>query len=272
LGPATAADKLPSAELGEEDDVAQGIQRSQWTFQELASDEAWKAEFKLAGEATQLLSAEDGRPLVYRLTSDRFGDGQILIAANGAPFLNGSLVEPLHREVATRLIEQCLPAKRVAFLAYDETGILISRAKDADSRSAGLELLMVWPLSAITMPAALLGVLICIAFFPILGRPQRNRRRSVSDFGLHVSALGRMLLEARDIGFAQQAIADYFRQVRDEPPPPWLETIQDARTQQGPPQPPSLQLPAQGQVQGQAQTRETTTVEQSTGTSKEPDS
>jgi hypothetical protein len=227
--PAKASGLSPANSIGDTDAADNRIQRSRWRFDELQSAEEWNAEFENLPQATQLLSGSDGRPLVYRLTSDRWGDGQILIVANGAPFLNGSLVQPLHRAVGSKIIEACLPAKRVALLAYDANGILIASAADSDSNAAGLELLTVWPLSAITMPAALLGILICLALFPILGRPQGGSHGSVSDFGLHITALGRMLFGSRDLEYAKAVIGEYYRRVRDEPPPAWLESVQDRR-------------------------------------------
>lgn len=223
--PATPNSLTPANPPAPADEEESAVQRSSWEVGELSSAESWNAEFGRAAESSVLLSGADGQPLVYRLTHGSFGDGQILIVANGAPFLNGSLVAPLHRVVGEKIIEQCLPAKRVALLAYDESGILISRGSDADDRAAGLEVLTVWPLSAITMPAALLGILICIVLSPILGRPQSAPRRSVSDFGLHISALGRMLFESRDLEYAKKVIAEYYRTVRVEAPPYWLDSI-----------------------------------------------
>ena len=132
---------------------------------------------------------------------------------------------PLHQRIGALLIDACLPAERVALLAFDDSGLSISNVPEEDSRAAGLEMLTVWPLSGITMPAAMLGVIVCVSLLPILGRPQSLARRTVSDFGLHVDAIGRMLFEARDIQHAKLAVSDYFRKVRGEPPPTWLESV-----------------------------------------------
>jgi hypothetical protein len=169
------------------------VEESVWDPQELDTVEKWKLETHAALDSETLLAADDGQPLIFRLTDDRFPQSQILIVANGAPFLNGSLVEPLHRAVGERIIEACLPAKRVALLVFDESGLVVSHADEQDTRGAGLEMLTVWPLSAITMPAALLGIVSCAALIPILGRPRRLPRGRVSDFGLHIEAIGRML-------------------------------------------------------------------------------
>lgn len=197
---------------------------SEWEPQEIASRQEWDAAVAQAPQSEILLAAEDGQPLVFRLTSERFSDSQILVVTNGAPLLNGSLVLPLYQRVGELLIDACLPARRVALLAFDDSGLTINNVAEQDNRGAGLEMLTVWPLSGITMPAALFGIIVCAALVPILGRPQSLVRRSVSDFGLHVDAIGRMLYEARDIQHAKSAIKEYFRKVRGEAPPEWLES------------------------------------------------
>ncbi|QDV22350.1 hypothetical protein [Aureliella helgolandensis] len=207
-------------QAGQSDAVTQ---RSQWTVRELDSQDAWDAEFEDVAVDTVLLSGEDDRPLVYTLSGEEYAGSQIVIVANGAPMLNGSMVEPLQQRIAEKIVTQCLPAQRVALLAYDRAGLLISDAPEQDPRGLGLEMLTVWPLSAITMPAALFGILLCTALLPILGRPQVLRRRSVSDFGMHVEAIGKMLNATRDQRYSEQTIREYFRKVRGEAPPEWLE-------------------------------------------------
>ncbi len=213
------------AEPAQSDDTEALVQQSKWMPHEYDTEEKWESAMADVPISRVLLAADDGQPLVFQLTSEDFGSGQILIVANGAPLLNGSLVEPLHQRIGERLIETCLPASRVALIAYDRSGLTISNVPEKDLRAAGLEMLTVWPLSGITMPAALLGIVVCLALWPILGRPQRLVQRSVSDFGLHVEAIGRMLYEARDVGHAQTVIREYFSKVRGEVPPSWLEKL-----------------------------------------------
>ncbi len=218
------SDSLETSPVRESDDDEESlIQRSVWEPRELSDSEAWDAAFKDLPESTVLLSASDGRPFVFRLEDQqKYPGSQILIVANGAPFLNASLVDSLHRSVGGRIVEECLPAERVALLSFDQQGLVVSSLPETDSRGAGLEVLTVWPLSAITMPAALLGIVVCAALFPVLGRPQRLPKRSVSDFGLHVEALGRMLQDTGDVEYAKGAVRDYFEKVRGEVPPRWL--------------------------------------------------
>jgi hypothetical protein len=39
---------------------------------------------------------------------------------------------------------------------------------------------------------------------------------------MHIDAIGQMLHESQDLQFAQQAVGNYFRDVRSEQPPAWL--------------------------------------------------
>ncbi len=206
------------------------VRRSDWEPQELDTIGKWDAEIALAPTSEVLLAGDDGQALAFRLTSERFKDSQILIVANGAPMLNGSQVDRLHQRIGEKIIEASLPAKRVALLAYGEGGLIITTAAEKDTRGAGLEMFIVWPLGAITIPAALLGIVVCAALWPTLGRPQALVQRSVSDFGMHIEAIGRMLYEARDVGYAQSVIEEYYRKVRSEPPPNWLSSLTPVST------------------------------------------
>lgn len=204
-------------ELGDKE-----VQRSIWKSDELEDVEAWDAEWELAGDVKVLLSGADGAPLVHRISHAKFRGSKILIVANGAPFLNGSLVKPLQRKVGELVIQECLPAKRVAMIEYDETGLLLSTIASGSETNFGMQVLTVWPLSAITLHAAFLGIIAFVVLLPILGRPQSLAHRSVTDFGLHVEAMGRMLFESRDLLFGLKSIQDYFTKVRRETPPDWL--------------------------------------------------
>jgi hypothetical protein len=204
-------------ELGEKD-----VQRSIWKSDELEDSKAWDAEWDLAGDVKVLLSGAGGAPLVHRISHAKFRGSKILIVANGAPFLNGSLVKPLQQKVGELVIQECLPAKRVALIEYDENGLLLSNIASGSEADFGVQFLTVWPLSAITMHAAFFGIITFVVLLPILGRPQSLARRSVTDFGLHVEAMGRMMFESRDLLYGLKSIQDYFTKVRRETPPEWL--------------------------------------------------
>ena len=199
------------------------VYRSYWSEDDVGSAEVLDEEWELAPESEILLAGTDRTPLVTRLTSSRFENSQILIVANGAPLLNGSLVDPAMLRLSARIVQQCAPAERVAFLAFGQQGILISEVQEKDPRVAGLELLTVWPLNVMVMHAALLGIIACIVLLPVLGRPQTAPQRCLSDFGQHVEAMGYLLSRTGDSGYAQRMIAEYFRLVRKENAPNWIE-------------------------------------------------
>lgn len=201
------------------------IRRCRWSPNEMDSIETWNAGFEQLLTSSVLLKSDKGEPLIFRLThKERLGEGKIFIVANGAPFLNASLVDPSFLAIGRLLVQECLPAERVALLSYSNEGIQIYDGEEADLRGAGLEMLLNWPLSAITMSAALLGVVAFAYLLPILGRPQELPSESVSDFGLHVEAIGQMLHETEDLAYARSAVSEYFRTVRGEHPPNWLES------------------------------------------------
>jgi hypothetical protein len=224
LAPASGTSQLQSASGAAETEDEGAVVHSVWRIDEYATDQAWDAAFEDLHRSTVLLAGSDGRPCMFRLENDKkFPESQILISCSGAPLLNASLVDPLHRKLGSKLIEACLPGGRVALLEYDELGLLISNIPEPDARGVGLEVLTVWPLSGITMPAALLGIVVCTVLLPILGRAQSLPRRSVTDFGLHADAVGRMLQDAGDSDYAKQTIREYFEKVKEEAPPSWIE-------------------------------------------------
>lgn len=273
----TAKNNLQPASTLQETDDEGLVKRSTWEFDELANREQWNSQFRKRLNYKTLLAGGDQQPLIFRVTGDDFEGSQILIAANGAPLLNGSLVDPLHRKVGKLLVEECLPAKRVALVAYGSNGLLITSAPETDARGAGLEMLTVWPMSAITMAAALLGIVVCGVLLPILGRPQSLPRRSVTDFGLHVEAVGRMLLDARDMNYAKQVITEYFQKVRGEAAPPWLAALSDPRQPSPapevsavPPTAPSQTAPSQTPASQTPASQATPQPESATANLREP--
>jgi hypothetical protein len=221
--PPTAPGAIPTPPVAKNANKDKVISRSRWEASELNSVEQWDAEFKNLMESQVLLRSSNNDPLVFELTnSRRIGQSKIIVVANGAPFLNGSLVDPLFGKVSEKIINKCLPARRAAILGFDDSGLQISAIGETDSRGLGVEMLVEWPLSAVTIPAALLGIVICVYLLPILGRPKQLRERSVSDFGMHVEAMGQLLRDAGDHAYAHRTIVDYFQRVRGEAPPSWL--------------------------------------------------
>ncbi len=215
--PLEPVDKAPDST------VQKVLIHSEWDLAEFETEEQWNAAFENLLDSETLLESSDGIPLVFRLTSEsRLGDGQILVVANGAPFLNASIVEPPLAKISESLIQECLPAQRVALLAYDDR-LTISMVDEADARGTGLEMFLHWPLRPIMILAAILMLVTCACYLPALGRGQDLAKNSTSDFGQHVEAIGNLIRQANDEAFARNTIANYFRNVRGEAPPPWLD-------------------------------------------------
>ena len=168
------------------------------------------------GEVTTLLAAESD-PLVFQLQDERWDTGKVVVVANGSFLLNLALVNHEHRKLAGRLIALCAPAKRVVLLESGAGGPSIV-ARDGDSdRQTGFEIFTVWPLGFVMLHLAIVGITLCIASFPIFGRPRELTSASTSDFGQHVAALGDLLAKTRDRQYAIDRLKEYEEQVRGEP-------------------------------------------------------
>ncbi len=197
---------------------------SVWVPDDISNAEEWEREWTLAPNCEQLLIGEDGTPLVMRLTSDRYPDSQIITLANGAPLFNGMMVDANLRSICMNIAGEIGDDARIALLPYDRRGIQVSHVPDIENEVAGLSVLMTWPLNILMAHLAFLGLLICVALFPILGRPQSLKSSNVSDFGQHAEALGQLLEGTRDKPYALQMVSDYLRVVRGESLPAWIES------------------------------------------------
>jgi hypothetical protein len=165
-------------------------------------------------EFETLLEA-DGEPLVTRVTNSNWGDGQIIVVANGSWGLNYPLVNHQNRKLAAKLIEaSSAKDDRVVFVESTAGGPLIRDKEKPSSPPNSLELLKVWPLNAILLHVAMLGIVLCLARAPIFGRPRELPGDSRADFGKHVAALGKLLAATKDQNYAHARLLQY-RQVAD---------------------------------------------------------
>jgi hypothetical protein len=170
-----------------------------------ASDETPALQFE-----TLLASGAD--PVVTRVSSDpadKWGDGQILVIANGSFLLNYPLVNHEHRKLAARLVEECGTGHKVVFIESDAEGPRILSKEPTGGFPTALELLKVWPLNAILLHLTVLGIVLCLARSPIFGRPRELPADSPSDFGKHVAALGKLLARTKDRNYAQARLLQY---------------------------------------------------------------
>ncbi len=182
---------------------------------------------------TPLLKSTDD-VLAYQLTLDDWGDSKIIVVNNGSFLLNFPLVHPEHRKIAGHLINACGPG-RVVFLESGLGGPTVYDTEPNAAMPTGFEALTVWPLGFIIMHIAVLGLLACIALYPIFGRPrahpvteapadsdtvlaQDNGAATVirTDFSKHLTALGELLESTEDREYARSRVAHYHEHVRRE--------------------------------------------------------
>jgi hypothetical protein len=176
------------------------------SFDELGHADA-KRQRSLAASFSVLLASENGTPLVTEVREPAWGSGKILVVPNGSFLLNLPLVNHEHRKLAQRMIMEC-QGDRVGFLHTDS----FDRDMHSGSESGtlpGIALLGSWPLGIIIVHAFLLGVLLCFAWFPILGRPSEGEQASTSDFGKHIKAVGSLLVRVADREHAFRVLTEY---------------------------------------------------------------
>lgn len=133
---------------------------------------------------------------------------------------NISLTNLQNFEIAKKLVNR-LPMQNIGFVmgAFDPR----VRKDDNADQQKGFEMLTIWPLNVISLHAVFLGMLVLIAAFPIFGRAKRLPLKSSRDFGQHIEAVGGLLYKSKDKFYAVSTIAEYFREVRNEPTSPWAK-------------------------------------------------
>ena len=159
-------------------------------------------------EVEVLLEAE-GDPLVYRLRSTDWYGSQILVVANGSLVLNMPLVNKENRKLAGLLVEASLPAQDVVFLETEAGGPTVFNFEPQGQGRSGWEW---W--SAFLMHLAAMGVLYCFSRFAIFGRPRTLPSAKLSDFGHHVTALGRLVEHTGDTEYARARLRHYNQTAR----------------------------------------------------------
>jgi hypothetical protein len=151
--------------------------------------------------------------LVSRITQDDWNGGQIIVVANGSFTLNYPLINHEHRKLAGKLIDASSTADdRVLFVESQAGGPPIRDKEKATSPPTSLELLKVWPLNAILLHIAVLGLVLLLSRATIFGRPRELPGETTADFGRHVAALGKLLAATKDRNYAQTRLSQY-RQV-----------------------------------------------------------
>jgi hypothetical protein len=144
------------------------------------------------------------------------GGGQLIVVANGSFLLNLPLVNHEHRKLAGKLINEVGKNQEVVFLESDSKGPEITESDRPPGERGGLEILSVPPFDQIFWHLAVLGLVFCFARYPIFGVPKSLPPPPHSDFGQHVTALGKLLAMTRDRAFAMTRWLHYQQTVKHE--------------------------------------------------------
>ncbi|MHB8971474.1 MAG: DUF4350 domain-containing protein [Pirellulaceae bacterium] len=166
-----------------------------WNNTEPAVDQQPDYEVLLGNETTSLVS---------RVTKPAWGDGQVIVVANGSFLLNLPLVNHEHRKLASYLIRECGPGTKVAFLESGPGGpsVVDSAHQTSPPESTRRRALLAahW---------FVLGLVYCFCIYPIFGRPKSLPDDTPSEFVQHVEALGELLERTQDEPFARKQIESY---------------------------------------------------------------
>lgn len=164
-----------------------------------------------------LLADGKGHPLVseilYSEEASSWGrsGSQVILVENGAFLLSGALVNKEHRKLAGKLVNHVGPPElEVVFLEASSS----PRIMDSDPSMgppSGFQLFRIWPIGAVLAQLAALGIVFAMARFPIFGVPRGLETPSLTDFGRHVAAVGRLLAATRDRAYAYAQLRAYFQ-------------------------------------------------------------
>lgn len=179
---------------------------------------------------TPLLES-DNDAIVYQIKYDEWNDSKLIVVNNGSFLLNLPLVNHEHRKLAGHLVSACGPG-RVVFVESGYGGPTVYDEEPGTNIPTGFEVFTVWPLGFIVMHMTVLGILCCIAIYPIFGRP-KTAATAVSqmselsntadadgaativraDFGKHIDALGELLELTEDRQYARERVSYYHEHV-----------------------------------------------------------
>ena len=174
-------------------------------------------------EHTTLLSANDGSPVIVRVTADKWGDSKLIVVGSGSLLCNFSMTTPQGQAIASQLIaETNIQPGAVGFLTTDYSGAPVSDVDPEINAMTGTELFKVWPLSLIMLHLAAIGFIACMILLPIFGRPQEVQSATSSDFADHLDAVALLMNKSGGEEFARRRVSDYMRRIHGETSGPWV--------------------------------------------------
>ena len=149
--------------------------------------------------------------LAVQLRRRTWGSGRIIVVPDGSWLLNYPLVDHEHRRLAGKLVQACGSGRRVVFLESGEGGPPLTNEKQTHHM---LKAFTTPPFRSILLHLTVLGMIYCLAVYPIFGRAKQILAADQSDFGRHIRAMGRLLSQGRDAAYADAAIEHYREQVK----------------------------------------------------------
>lgn len=169
-------------------------------------------------EDSEILLSTGKEAIVARLGSD-YSDNQIILVNNGSFLLNLPLVNPEHRKLAAKLVNQCdesyYAPDSVAFLET-EGGVRIMNADQSTDGNSGWEWLSKWPLNLVGLQMAWWLIVLCFALYPIFGRAKKLPSAETSDFKKHIDSVGDLLQATDDHGYAQLRVQQYHQAMKGD--------------------------------------------------------
>jgi hypothetical protein len=165
-------------------------------------------------EPHEELLVSDNEVLIAKVMRSHWKQNRMILVANGSMLLNLPLVDVANQALADRLIAECGTPGRAVFLT---SGVVDPPIASAPRSHYLLRVFTTPPLRCILMHLAVLGMVYCLAVFPIFGRPRNVHGPSRTDFGRHVLALGRLLAKTGDADYAYAARKEYMQKVQGVP-------------------------------------------------------
>lgn len=178
-------------------------------------------------ELTAMVETKGGDAIVAKVSSKKWPDSKVIVVAGGSLLTNYAFTKDLGRKLADQIVQSSTAdananSKMVSFLTTNTPAIPISEAKTNSPQSTGMELLTVWPLSLVTIHAAILGLVICMVMLPIFGRPKKITETQSSNFGDHLDAMASLLNRNSSEEYARSRISEYMQRMHGETPSRWI--------------------------------------------------
>lgn len=169
----------------------------------------------LVSEIVYSVDYADTKDQAYWMNRGQVADSRLVMIENGSFLLDGALVNHEHRKLAGKLVAHIgNPRRDVVFLESGHNPA-IHEQDPSDGPPTGFALFGVWPIGAVLAQFAVLGIVFAIAKWPIFGVARQLEEESLTDFGRHVDALGRLVGATKDRAYALAQLRAYFQSDRE---------------------------------------------------------